>query len=315
MEQLLMNKYKPKDINEYIYKDAVKESIIKLINMNEMSFILHGESGCGKSSLMDCIVKSYYGDLNYKENILVINNISEQGINYYRNEVKLFCQTNSTLPNKKKLIVFDDFDQINDQCQQVFRNYIDKYDNKVGFLVSTSNLHKIINSIQSRFLVINLSKPTRLDVKNLCKTITKKENINLTDSDIDHILDLTNNTIYTIFNYLEKIKLIKSKLHLYDVKDLLTHINYKEFDKYFNYLQNKQFFESYSLLANLHDCGYSVIDILDALFLYIKTTKTMNDKTKYKIIPIICKYITIFYDVHEDEIELIFLTNNLLALF
>ena len=40
----------------------------------------------------------------------------------------------------------------------------------------------------------------------------------------------------------------------------------------------------------------------------------MNDKTKYKIIPVICKYITIFYDVHEDEIELIFLTNNLLAL-
>ena len=111
-------------------------------------------------------------------------------------------------------------------------------------------------------MVINLSKPTRQDVKKLCKTITKKEKIDLTDSDIDHILDLTNSTIYTIFNYLEKIKLIESKLYLYDVKELLTHINYKEFDKYFSYLRNKQFFESYSLLVNLHDCGYSVIAYL-----------------------------------------------------
>lgn len=310
-----MNKYKPKHIDDYIYSNSIKTNLIKLIQIDEMSFILHGEPGCGKTSLSSCIVKSYFGGLNSKDNVLFISNISEQGINYYRNEVKLFCQTNSTIPGKKKLIVFDDFDQINDQCQQVFRNYIDKYEHKIGFIITTSNLHKIINSIQSRFLVINLTKPSKSEVTTLCKNIIHTEHIDIQNKDLDHIIQLTNNTIYRIFMYLEKLKLIGGNLSKYDVKEVLTHIGHKEFDLYFQNLKEIKFYDAYSVLMRLHDSGYSVIDILDSLFLYIKTTHILTENIKYKIIPVICKYITIFYDIHEHEIELIFLTNNLINLF
>ena len=54
-----------------------------------------------------------------------------------------------------------------------------------------------------------------------------------------------------------------------------------------------------------------MIDILDNYFLFIKITRNISDDIKYKIIPYICKYITIFYDIHEDEIELTLFTNNL----
>jgi hypothetical protein len=37
----------------------------------------------------------------------------------------------------------------------------------------------------------------------------------------------------------------------------------------------------------------------------------MNDETKYRIIPFLCKYITVFHNVHEDGIELALFTNNL----
>jgi len=310
-----MNKYKPNHIDDYIYSDSIKTNLTKLLQIDEMSFILHGEPGCGKTSLLGCIVKSYFGDLNSKDNVLFISNISEQGINYYRNEVKLFCQTNSTLPGKKKLILFDDFDQINDQCQQVFRNYIDKYEHKIGFIITTSNLHKIINSIQSRFLVINLTKPSKSEVTALCKNIIRAEHIEIQNEDLEYILDLTNNTIYSIFMYLEKLKLIGENIKQYDVKEVLTHIGHKEFTLYFHNLKEKKFYDAYSVLMRLHDSGYSVIDILDSLFLYIKTTNILIENIKYKIIPIICKYITIFYDIHEHEIELIFMTNNLINLF
>jgi hypothetical protein len=36
---------------------------------------------------------------------------------------------------------------------------------------------------------------------------------------------------------------------------------------------------------------------------------------QYKTIAIICKYITIFHNIHEDEIELALFTNNLRQLF
>jgi hypothetical protein len=36
---------------------------------------------------------------------------------------------------------------------------------------------------------------------------------------------------------------------------------------------------------------------------------------QYRTIAVICKYISIFHNVHEDEIELALFTNNLCKLF
>ena len=69
------------------------------------------------------------------------------------------------------------------------------------------------------------------------------------------------------------------------------------------------------LMYKLFDKGYSVMDILDNFFLFVKTTTLLTEVEKYKIIPSICKYITIFHDVHEDEIELALFTNNLISIF
>ena len=53
------------------------------------------------------------------------------------------------------------------------------------------------------------------------------------------------------------------------------------------------------------------MDILDNYFVFIKSTSILNEDEKYKTIPYICKYITVFHDIHEDEIELALFTNNL----
>jgi hemerythrin-like domain-containing protein len=68
------------------------------------------------------------------------------------------------------------------------------------------------------------------------------------------------------------------------------------------------------LLYGIHDYGYSVIDILDYFFTFIKMTSMIDEEAKYRIIPFLCKYITIFHNVHEDGIELALFTNNILEL-
>ena len=65
------------------------------------------------------------------------------------------------------------------------------------------------------------------------------------------------------------------------------------------------------LLYSIYDKGYSVMDILDNYFTFIKITTFLTEEQKYKIIPFICKYITIFHNIHEDEIELALFSNNL----
>jgi hypothetical protein len=57
------------------------------------------------------------------------------------------------------------------------------------------------------------------------------------------------------------------------------------------------------------------MDILDNYFLYVKTTDILTEDEKYRIIPLLCKYITVFHNIHEDEIELALFTNNLIDIF
>ena len=56
------------------------------------------------------------------------------------------------------------------------------------------------------------------------------------------------------------------------------------------------------------------MDILDSFFLYLKVDDKLDENIKYKIIPYLCKYIHIFHDVHEDEVELSLFTNNIYKL-
>jgi hypothetical protein len=65
------------------------------------------------------------------------------------------------------------------------------------------------------------------------------------------------------------------------------------------------------IIQGIFEYGYSVIDILDYFFTFVKSTQKLSEDQKYKIIPILCKYITIFHNIHEDSIELALFTNEI----
>jgi len=84
------------------------------------------------------------------------------------------------------------------------------------------------------------------------------------------------------------------------------------FEEYTKLILQKKIQEAIKLIYEIYDKGYSVMDILDNYFTFIKTTNILTEDQKYNIIPYICKYISIFHNIHEDEIELSFFTNNIM---
>ena len=54
------------------------------------------------------------------------------------------------------------------------------------------------------------------------------------------------------------------------------------------------------------------MDILDSYFQFIKTTSLVDEGSKYKVVSLICHYISLFHTLHEDEIELVLFTNDLI---
>ena len=247
----------------------------------------------------------------YQENILHINSLKEQGINYYRTDVKTFCQTCSSVKGKKKIIVLDDIDFINEQSQQVFRNCIDKYSHNVHFISSCSNSQKVIESLQSRLIIIKIKPLQRDNLVKIMHKIKNHENITIENDAESFILNVCNNTAKILINYMEKFKLLNRPIDLDLATNVCTNINFFTFEEYTMFLKNGDLVNAIKLLYSIYDKGYSVMDILDNYFIFIKITDFLTEAQKYSIIPFICKYITVFYNIHEDEIELALFSNNL----
>jgi replication factor C subunit 2/4 len=320
-------KYRPLRIKDFYLDDELKEIIAVLIRMDNLNISLIGDAGTGKTALITSIINEYYYDnphpdfaylsLSKKkqlvsDNVLTINSLKDQGIHFYRNDVKLFCQTKSSMPNRKKIVILDDIDTINDQSQQVFRNCLDKYQNNVHFISSCVNIQKVLDSLQSRQTIVKLKHIEKENMEKILVNVSKKEGIEIENDAIPFVLSLCNHSVRVLLNYLEKFKLLDCPI-TFDLADsVCTSISYKLFAEYTTYVKNKDLNQAIHVLYSIFDKGYSVIDIFDNYYSFVKMSDLFREEKKYEVIKLLCKYITIFYNVHEDEMELALFTNNLM---
>ena len=312
-----LRKYQPKYYKDFIIDKDYINLLNTLKNMDNLNILIVGNNGSGKTSLLEATIAEYYKEydnINKQNNILYINNLKEQGIQYYRNEVKTFCQTKSLIPGKKKFIVLDDLDNINEQSQQVFRNCIDKYSHNINFICSCLNTQKVIDSIQSRCTIIKIKPIHKKLLEKISKNIQMKENIDITNAAHTFLINISNNSIRQIINNLEKFKILEKKIDITDAKNICTNISFFDFEIYTNLWLNNKLKEASTTILNIVNKGYSVMDILDGYFVFIKLNNIISEKTKYKIIKIICKYITIFHNTHEHPMELILFTHDLIKI-
>ena len=323
VKDTFITKYKPYYLNEFQMNEQMLQVIHTLFEIDDLNILFVGSSGTGKTTLLYSIIREYYGISKQtatipETNIMFVNNLKEQGINYFRNEMKTFSQSQSSIYGKKKMIVLDDLDTINEQSQQVFRNYIDKYGNNIHFVAVCTNIQKVIENIQSRLHIIQIQPPTSKETRYIMDYIIRQENIQMDELAKEYILILSNYCIRNIINYLEKIYIYSNNTTVITeemAKQICSTISVQKFDIYMKCMKSGKLHHAIMVLYEIYDYGYSVIDILDYFYNYLKLTPELDEETKYKVIPYLCKYITIFNKVHEDVIELAFFTNGILPLF
>ena len=314
VNETFTSKYRPTVLSQFNNK-GLTDSLHTFISSGKISLLLTGNSGTGKTTMLHAVVRDYYGkNISLTDdNILSISTLKEQGISYYRNDVRVFCQSSSTIPGKKKMLILDDLDIINEHGQQVFTNCIDKYNHNVCFIASCTNIQKVIGCIQSRMDIIRVKPQSSSEMTMIANNIITKECISLDPDVIVFIVNVCNGSVRILINYLEKFKLINKHIDCELASQLCTNISFKELDRYTRYCVSKNHSLAMNVLISFVNKGYAVADILDSYFTYLKHTEILNEDVKYKIVPIICKYITIFHNIHEDDVELYFFTNNVIS--
>jgi DNA polymerase III delta prime subunit len=316
---LFIDKYKPKNLDDFFLTDAVKDTLQLLREMDDMNVLFVGNANAGKTSLLLVLVNEYYNTPTPPPyNIMHINNLKEQGVQFFRTEMLSFCKSQSSVHGKKKIIIIDDIDMINQQNQQVFCNYIDKFRNNVCFLLAGSNKQKIIENIQSRVHIIGIDPPSPMQLRGfLCKIMCQEQLMISTEAQ-DYLLSISGQSVRCVIKHLEKLKYHEGPVDLALCKQICSSITLQWFEEYFALVKTAApggLQAAIDILYNISDYGYSVIDIFYYLFQFIETAEMLTEREKYKITMLLCEYITMFHNVHEDTIELALFTNKLYKTF
>lgn len=317
MNKLLINKYQPTTLDEFNNgnNNEITQFINKLIYTNELKIIILGNIGTGKTTLINNILYKYYDIDNITKvnnNILYINNLKEQGISFYKNDVKNFCKSLSEINNKRKTIVLDDIDLLSDQNQQIFKIHMDNYIDRVNFICSCNNLNKVNIGILSHLINIKLKNIDNIQLTKILENICDKENLILNETFKNNILMYSNNSIKLLINNLEKYKILHTNESGLNKIMINNNLLIDRLNNYFNICFTKRIYNAYNKLYLIFNDGYSTIDIIDYMYTYLKNDITIDSIKKYLIIQILSKYIININNNYEDVIILYFLTMDII---
>ena len=302
MNESFINKYKKEKLDELYLNNNTKKLIKDVIKKRNINLLFIGGSETGKTSLINTLNNVINGGI-------LINNLKEKGINTFRTDVKLYCQ----LTQKKKTILIDDYDHITENCQHVIKTLMDKYNN-ILFIASIKDIKKLIEPLKNKFFLIKLDNITNNFIYQNVVKLLKNENLKLNKNCINHVVEISNLSLNRMYNNIEKIKLLDKKIKLKECINILTNINYNIFNNIINTCLKGDTKEVYILFDSLYIKGYSIIDIYEYFYKYIKNTKNIPDDLRYKIIILLCEYISKCDSTNELDIQLLLFSKELVSI-
>lgn len=167
---LLVEKYRPNKLENYVGNENIKKSISKYLEQNDIqNLIFYGPAGTGKTTLAKLIVQNLNCDSIY------INASDERGIETIRDKVQSFASVASFKP--LKVVILDESDFLTIQAQASLRNIIETFSRTTRFILTCNYVERIIDPLQSRCQVLKIVPPTKKDVAKHLNWILQEEMI------------------------------------------------------------------------------------------------------------------------------------------
>ena len=285
-----IEKYRPKNIDDILYNEDIKNIIKKFIyNKNIPNIILYGYHGIGKTSLVNIIVNSVYN--NNKDMVLELNNSDDRGINIIRN-IRDYARQPSVLSyiknnnnNLHKLIILDEADSLTYEAQYALRRIIELYSSNIRFCMICNNMSKLDEALISRCNIFKfLSIPENIQLLKL-QQICNKENLICNDEYLLDIARSSNGDMRQSINILEYLYLTKIDNNIItyeDMDNILGDILQNDKNILYNQFDNKEYKLIYKYLIELKNKkNININKIIEIVFEYLlnKLSK-INDNNK-----------------------------------
>jgi len=163
-------KYRPKQYSEVVgQKDAV--AILKSSVGKSTTFILHGPSGVGKTTLARIFADSINGEA------IEINGADNNGVDNVRNLIS--SATYQPVFHDYRVFIIDECHMLTTQAWNALLKILEESPPTTLWMLCTTELSKILPTIKSRSTMVPLRKVSREDVEKVLIKIVDAENKNV----------------------------------------------------------------------------------------------------------------------------------------
>jgi DNA polymerase III delta prime subunit len=204
MKELWVEKYRPKTIDGYVFRDAHQRSQVEtwIKDCSIPHLLLSGAAGIGKTTLAKMLVHEL-GIEDY--DVLEINASRTNSVDDVRDKITNFVQMIPFGPFK--VVLLDEADYLSPNAQAALRGVMEEYHATARFILTCNYPNRIIPAIHSRCQGFHVERTDITEFTARTATI-------LVEEGVDFDLDTLDNYVKVTYPDLRKcINLVQQNVH------------------------------------------------------------------------------------------------------
>jgi replication factor C subunit 2/4 len=302
-----IEKYRPHKISDILFDNILRDKFNRIIDTKIYpNLILMGNPGVGKTSTLLAFARQVTGKY-YNEAVLELNASDNRGLDIVDKMIIHFCKKIVTDKEGKQLtkfIIFDEADNITPKAQYVISDLIDQFSATTVFTFTCNDSTQIIESIQSKSLIIKFNKVNEKNMKLRLNEICRLEKICIDDSIIDEIILNSEGDMRTSLINLEVINKGLQEVDKKNYRSLMTNkIEKNLLDQLLISIIDGNFYDCVKYYKQIKNNGYSNIDIIFNMINHVKIVD-IDEPTRIKLLARLSKTFVILNDKSESDVQI-----------
>ncbi|EBS4516428.1 hypothetical protein DQT32_03225 [Salmonella enterica subsp. enterica serovar Braenderup] len=196
MTTLWTEKYRPSNLDEYVFKNsAFKQKMEEWISTGQIPHIgFFGPAGTGKTSAIKVLINGLVDNGFIDPTDVTTLNMSDEGMDAVRDKIATTAQLSSF--GDYRIFVLEEMEQMSLKSQGSLKRIMEDFHENARFILTSNEQHKIIKPIISRVQSIMIEKHDPDEFTTRIIEILINEGVEL---DTEESLDLVNKYIKCTF--------------------------------------------------------------------------------------------------------------------